>query len=139
MTKEEAIEIIERYKIVNASSLYDIDTNKALDMAIEALKEIDSLKGEIDLLKAEKRKEEIKVGDEVASINPATGELNLWNTFIVTEIGEDFIGGINSKGETHFHDEPRIFNIWVKTGKHIDILRVFDSVESASQKAGEQE
>lgn len=94
---------------------------------------------EIDHMKAEKRKEEIKVGDEVASVNPATGELNLWNTFIVTEIGEDFIGGINSKGETHYHDEPGIFNIWVKTGKHIDILRAFEPVETASAKEGEQE
>ena len=84
-------------------------------------------------------KEEIKVGDEVASVNPATGELNLWNTFIVTEIGEDFIGGINSKGETHFHDEPGIFSIWAKTGKHIDILRAFEPVETASAKEGEQE
>lgn len=84
-------------------------------------------------------KEEIKVGDEVASVNPVTGELNLWSTFIVTEIGEDFIGGINSKGETHFHDEPGIFNIWKKTGKHIDILRAFEPVETASAKAGEQE
>lgn len=101
--------------------------------------EIDRLKGEIDRMKAEKVKEEIKVGDEVASVNPATGELNLWNTFIVTEIGEDFIGGINSKGETHFHDEPGIFNIWAKTGKHIDILRAFEPVETASQKGSEHE
>lgn len=46
MTKEEAIKIIERYKITNASSLYDIDTNKACDMAIKALKEIERLKVE---------------------------------------------------------------------------------------------
>ena len=102
----------------------------------------DTLQTIVGLLKeqqAGKMKEEIKVGDEVASVNPATGELNLWNTFIVTEIGENYIGGINSKGETHFHDEPGIFNIWAKTGKHIDILRAFEPVEAVSPKAGEQE
>jgi len=51
ITKEEAIEIIERYKIVDQGSLYDIDTNKDCDMAIEALKEIDSLKTENELIK----------------------------------------------------------------------------------------
>ena len=107
--------------------------------ASDALSVICELKAENERLKVEKVKEEIKVGDEVASVNPATGELNLWNTFIVTEIGEDFIGGINSKGETHFHDEPGIFSIWAKTGKHIDILRAFEPVETASPKEGEQE
>ena len=107
--------------------------------ASDALHVIRELKAENERLKAERVKEEIKVGDEVASVNPATGELNLWNTFIVTEIGEDFIGGINSNGETHFHDEPGIFNIWAKTGKHIDILRAFEPVETASPKVGEQE
>lgn len=104
----------------------------------DALSVIRGLQAEIDRLKAGKVKEEIKVGDEVASVNPATGELNLWNTFIVTEIGENYIGGINSKGETHFHDEPGVFNIWAKTGKHIDILRAFEPVETASAKDSEQ-
>ena len=39
MTKEKAIEIIERYKITDPASLYELDTNLACDMAIRALEE----------------------------------------------------------------------------------------------------
>lgn len=85
------------------------------------------------------KKSEIKIGDEVAGVNSVTGEPELWNTFIVTEIGEDFIGGINAKGETHFHDEQGVFDNWAKTGKHVDILRAFEPTQTASEKDGEQE
>ena len=95
-----------------------------------------------DGIERQKLKEEISkiiIGDEVASVNEQTGELEMFNTFIVTEIGEDFIGGITSKGSTHFHDEPDVFSRWKKTGKHIDILRVFEPVEMISAEDGEQE
>lgn len=38
ITKEKAIEIIERYKISDPACLYELDTNLACDMAIKALK-----------------------------------------------------------------------------------------------------
>lgn len=46
MTKEKAIEIIERYKISDPASLYELDTNLACNMAIRAMEEIERLKAE---------------------------------------------------------------------------------------------
>lgn len=63
-----------------------------------------------------------ELGDEVCSVNSA-GDVETFNTFIVTEYDEDqgYIGGITLGLDTHSHCEEGVLDHWVKTGRRIDL------------------
>lgn len=68
-----------------------------------------------------KNSDQIRPGDEVFWVSSDGTEYRN-NRFIVTEIGEDFISGIQMNGCTHYHDDPEFLQNWKKTGRRFDIL-----------------
>ena len=79
--------------------------------------------GRKDGLKEAKARTEDRItpGDEVFWVS-SDGTEYRDNRFVVTEIGEDFISGINMNGSTHYHDDPEYLENWKRTGRRFDIL-----------------
>ena len=82
----------------------------------EGLKQVKSTEVEAD-------KNEIKIGDEVC-IYKDDGTEEACSKFFVTSIEPgDYIQGIDSDGDTSFHDgNEDSFNRWKPTGKHVDFF-----------------
>ena len=62
----------------------------------------------------------IEFGDEVQNYN-TKGEPRLGTRFIVTDMGYNYIAGIDFSGEIYSFDIENTDN-WQKTGRHYDIL-----------------
>lgn len=102
--------------------IYEVTYNSRLDeMYVDSYeKNHNVLVTEMDTTVHEQEEDKpvsFEIGDEVALLGfPG-------NSFIITEYDpDDYIGGITLDGSTHFHDDPKCFKDWKKTGRHFDII-----------------
>ena len=68
----------------------------------------------------------IEIGDEIQRYN-SKGEPMLGTRFIVTDMGDDYLAGIDFGGDIYLFrlDEDREEN-WKKTGRHYDIIKALE-------------
>ena len=78
-------------------------------------------------MKAKEEEEKIHIGDEVQWVDD-DGTVHPSNSFIVTDIEDGYISGIEINGSVHFHDEPERLYHWRKTGKHFNIANVLNQM-----------
>ena len=72
-------------------------------------------------------KDKIQIGDEVRYVYE-NGDVDSSNSFIVTDLDDDYISGIQLDGATHSHDEPGCLSHWEKTGRHFNIVEVLNKM-----------
>jgi hypothetical protein len=75
-----------------------------------------------------KMKNEIKFGDEV-QLYSEKGEPMLGTRFIVTEISDNYLAGIDFGGEIYqFDTVDQVREKWKKTGRHFDIIGALEKL-----------
>ena len=78
----------------------------------------------LKIYEEQKNDNEIKVGDEVKSLNDLGEEIKGFLPWIVTIIDEDYCQGIDKEGRMHATQKVRA----CKTGRHFDISKILEEM-----------